>query len=437
VRSCCRLAALLDIPLSEAAQHIVPVAVTAGESIERLRSWASGRCLSADRPGIYTRGNDIPGKVGRNVRRDPSSNWIIGPVSCSARWPDPGLNSTCSPPTRRRAEWSVAAPQLGGSMTTLLDHLETRTTTINTTTPAQRLRATMAAVRVHFHWMGTQKTLSPEQKAQAAQAFDAEAQYLSAAKRVLDTKHSAFRAVTAARGKIENYWRGLSLPFPEPGIRLIRQEQLEEFAATMADYQRELDDAVANLDRHYAELKQAAARRLGSLFSSSDYPETLVGLFGVEFDFPSLEPPDYLVQLAPGLYEQERARVAARFEEAVQLAEQAFLDEFARLVAHLCERVSDDGGEGKIFRDSAVTNLSEFFARFRALNVRSNAQLEELVERAQRAVRGVGAQDLRDSGALRRRVTTELSRVQTALDDLLVDRPRRRILRQAPSSGGE
>jgi hypothetical protein len=321
-------------------------------------------------------------------------------------------------------------------MTSLLDHLETRPATTITTTPAQRLRATMAAVRISFRWMGTQKTLSPEQKAQAAEAFDAEGQFLSAAKKLLDTKHSAFRAVTSVRGKIDSYWRGLSLPFPEPGVRLIKQEALEEFAAAMADYKVELDDAVANLDRHYAELKQAAAQRLGSLYNSSDYPETLVGLFGFEFDFPSVEPPDYLVQLAPGLYEQERARVAARFEEAVQLAEQAFLDEFARLVSHLCERVSDEGGEGKVFRDSAVNNLGEFFARFRELNVRSNAQLDELVEQAQRAVRGVGAQDLRDSGALRQRVTTELSRVQTALDDLLVDRPRRRILRQAPASGG-
>jgi hypothetical protein len=74
IKSCCRLAALLDVPLVEAAQHIVPVAVTAGESVERLRSWAAGRCLSADRPGIYTRGSD-PSRPGRNVRRgDPSAN---------------------------------------------------------------------------------------------------------------------------------------------------------------------------------------------------------------------------------------------------------------------------------------------------------------------------------------------------------------------------
>ena len=52
IRSCCRLSALLDIPLSEAGTNIVPVAVTAAEAVERLRNWAAGRCLSADRPGI-------------------------------------------------------------------------------------------------------------------------------------------------------------------------------------------------------------------------------------------------------------------------------------------------------------------------------------------------------------------------------------------------
>lgn len=55
IRACCRLAALLDVSLKEAARQIVPVAVTAAESVERLRSWASGRCLSSDTPGLYGR----------------------------------------------------------------------------------------------------------------------------------------------------------------------------------------------------------------------------------------------------------------------------------------------------------------------------------------------------------------------------------------------
>ena len=75
IRSCCRLAALLDVPLLEAATNIVPIAVTAGETVEKLRQWASGRCLSADRPGIYSReGNGLP-RSGRSVHRsDPNVN---------------------------------------------------------------------------------------------------------------------------------------------------------------------------------------------------------------------------------------------------------------------------------------------------------------------------------------------------------------------------
>ena len=62
IRSCCRLAALLDLPLREAAQHVVPVAVTAADAMERLRTWASGRCLDASRGGVYNRagGDAVP-----------------------------------------------------------------------------------------------------------------------------------------------------------------------------------------------------------------------------------------------------------------------------------------------------------------------------------------------------------------------------------------
>jgi hypothetical protein len=322
--------------------------------------------------------------------------------------------------------------------TSLLDHINqhSRESAVTESSPANQLRATMAACRVSFTWLGTQKTLTREQKERAAEAFDAQGASLSAGKKLLDTTHPAYRAVTAVRGKIDTHWRGLTLPFPEPGLRLIRHDHVEEFADRMNDYRSELDDAVTHLNRHYDGLKRSAADRLGSLFNSSDYPETLVGLFGVAWDFPNIEPPDYLVQLAPGLYEQEQARVASRFEEAVQLAESAFLEEFTRLVAHLCERVSDDGSETKVFRDTAIGNLTSFFERFRLLNVRSNAQIDELVAQAQRAVRGVRPQDLRDSQSLRSEVSHQLARVRDSLDTMLVERPRRRILRSTSQTDG-
>ena len=70
IKSCCRLARLLDVPLVQAAQNVVPVAVTAGDKIEGLRQWASGRCLSADRAGVYSRSQGVGVRVRRVVRAD-------------------------------------------------------------------------------------------------------------------------------------------------------------------------------------------------------------------------------------------------------------------------------------------------------------------------------------------------------------------------------
>ena len=52
------------LPLVQDAKNVAPVAVTAGDKIEGLRKWASGRCLLADRAGVNSRS-----KVGGGVRR--------------------------------------------------------------------------------------------------------------------------------------------------------------------------------------------------------------------------------------------------------------------------------------------------------------------------------------------------------------------------------
>jgi hypothetical protein len=296
--------------------------------------------------------------------------------------------------------------------------------------PTERLRSGMSATRVSFIWFGTRKSLTPQQKTLAAESFGAEGEFLSAGKKLIDTRHPRFKAVTAVRNQARSYWVSISLPFPEPGIRLIPRSHLEDFHRQMAVFQDQLGLAVEQLDERFTSLKSAARDKLGSLFDESDYPDSLAGLFEVSWDYPSVEPPDYLRQLNPEFYEQECRRVAARFDQAVELAEQSFVDELSNIVSHLTERLSGrTDGKPKIFRDSAVDNLREFFERFQSLNVRSNEQLDALVSRCQQIVEGVEPQELRDSRQLRNQVATRLSGVQSVLDGLLVDRPRRRVIR--------
>ena len=53
IKQCADLADRLGISLTEAAQFVVPVSVSARESISRLRTEASGRYLSASQAGVY------------------------------------------------------------------------------------------------------------------------------------------------------------------------------------------------------------------------------------------------------------------------------------------------------------------------------------------------------------------------------------------------
>ena len=84
---------------------------------------------------------------------------------------------------------------------------------------------------------GPRRRSTPTRRPAPPRPSGPKGQYLSAGKKFLDTTHSAFRAVTAIRGKADAHWKwAVSLPFPEPGVRLIRHDAVESFAAQMADY---------------------------------------------------------------------------------------------------------------------------------------------------------------------------------------------------------
>ena len=49
-------------------------AVTAAEAMDKLHTWASGRCLSASQAGLFHRDGQPAPKPGRRVSRNPSQN---------------------------------------------------------------------------------------------------------------------------------------------------------------------------------------------------------------------------------------------------------------------------------------------------------------------------------------------------------------------------
>src|SRR5262245_61581268 len=126
---------------------------------------------------------------------------------------------------------------------------------VQNTAAADRLRATMAAVRVCFTWFGIKRSLNADQQAEAAEALGATGEYLSAFTKLLDNNHEAFKKVTVVRGRISSLWKGMSLPYPEPGIRLVRQDDIAPMTVQLTTLRAELEEAVEGLNQHYNELK--------------------------------------------------------------------------------------------------------------------------------------------------------------------------------------
>ncbi len=296
---------------------------------------------------------------------------------------------------------------------------------------AESLRGQTMGTRVTLSVFGTHRAVSASCKEDMARSVEADGRDVSARKRLLNTKHPAFLKCTNLRNRTEIYWKGHTLPYPESGTRLIKLSKVGDFEAQMTAFRDEMTDLARALDEHLPELREEAATRLGKLFNPRDYPETMADSFRIGWTVFSVEPPSYLLEVHPDVYHAEQQRAAARFAEAVTLAEQSFIQQFSELITHLCDKLSGKNEDGTplIFRDSAVNNVEEFFDRFGELSIHSMPELDALVARAKDAMKGHSPSKFRGDGEFRASIVNDLRSVSVQLDGMMIERPRRRIVR--------
>ena len=293
---------------------------------------------------------------------------------------------------------------------------------------SDELAARSVGCRLSFRWVGNSKAVDGADNSAAAALFHANPRAVKLSKKLFDDRRPEWKAVQAIKGKIRRFWVENTLPYTDRGVRLLRRDEAEQFARALDELAGELAAAVLELENVFQELLAENRDRLGSLFNRSDYPATLISEFAAAVEFPELNPPNYLANLSPELYRRESERVAARFDQAIELAETAFADELSALVGRLVDRLQpDENGQPKIFRDSTIDNFREFIARFRRLSIGSSAELDRLVDQAGALVGGVRAADVRQPGESRQRLAAGMAAIADELAGGIVNRPARVI----------
>lgn len=293
----------------------------------------------------------------------------------------------------------------------------------------EKLKAETVGCRLKTSKFGARKALTKTQTKQAAAAFSAQGEFLSASKKLLDTANPAYREVTAVIAQAKAYWKAMTFPYPEKGIRLLKRDRVDKFADDMQALVATLELKVESLVDQYEQIREAAREKLGELFNEADYPAEIDTEFDLGWEFPNLAAPEFLKTMNPTLYEAEKAKLEAQFNEAVKLTELALADELNTLVSGLLDKLTPgDDGKPKTFKDATVKNLNEFFDRFGEMDLGSSDELRELVDQAQQAVNGVDPNSIRKDQALRDSLSGKLKAVGEQLEKSLVAKPKRAIV---------
>lgn len=306
--------------------------------------------------------------------------------------------------------------------------VETKAEALTPEEIAEKLRSETIAIRFSRQVFGAQRKLNADQKATAADAFSAADGWVRGSKVLLDTKREEYKRASGRVLAALAYWREVTTPYPEPGIRLLRRSKLNEFEATMNKIREELKIAVDALDAVYAEAREQAKLSLVDLYDPADYPPTLKGSFGFSWGFPSVDPPEYLRKLNPEVFKQQQAIVNARFATAVAEAEQMLALELAKMLDRwIANLAPGEDGKRKTIRKDSVEGFKELLARVKEMSPGANSTLKKVVDEAELVANGIDVSALKNDGIAASALKDRIASLQQSLAVVVEDAPERAI----------
>jgi hypothetical protein len=222
--------------------------------------------------------------------------------------------------------------------------------------------------------------------------------------------------------KIEKYaakcraWNSSqTLPWMK-GVGLLPMENFFTYREQLGTMEANFGALVQNFLDAYPGLVSAQAFKLGKYYRAEEFPDvqTLPRRFRFEYNFlPVPEKGDFRIRCE----ERVRQDLAEQYDRMYhEKLKEAMRDPWERLhtmLTHMVDRLTDEGDERKVFRDSLLNNPIELCDLLTRLNVTKDPQLEEARRMLEKAVRTHDVKDLRESAGARVELRSD---VQTILD---------------------
>jgi len=194
-------------------------------------------------------------------------------------------------------------------------------------------------------------------------------------------------------------------------------------------YKAEREEAVAAFVAVYPDLVREIARKarenqgLAGLFRASDYPApgAIAEKFTVETGYEVFgQAPEALARISADLFAREQDRIRAKIQSSVSEVQNAMRAGLLGLVDKLHERLQPgEDGARKVFRNSAVSNVTDWLALFDQRNVTNDAALADVVAKARKVMEGLDPDTLRKDENYRATVSKRLAEVSETLGGMV------------------
>lgn len=231
--------------------------------------------------------------------------------------------------------------------------------------------------------------------------------------------------LTALKANIGNY----TVPsFFRGGMYLVKMEAVEHVDMMIEKAIEDFKPIVQAFADVVDQRRDESRARLKGAFDVRHYPtrEQVIAGYRIEKRWLTMSTPQSLKQISASFFEREKAKAEESIKTATSEITKLLAVEAKKLTAHLVERLSPGAdGKPKIFRDSAVSNISEFLATFNLRNIGGSEELNSQISKIRQLLNGVDPEALRTNETLKESVSSGFKQVAEELDKLVVARPTR------------
>ena len=240
-------------------------------------------------------------------------------------------------------------------------------------------------------------------------------------------------------GRVRTWVRSHTLPsMLRDGLHVLPHTLIERVEEKMQSYRVERAKLIEEFIDEYPNRIKESKTKLGELFDPSDYPpaSAIRMFFRVETRYIPAgiigNAADELRQVSEELYKVEQAKAQASWTIVLERARNILRTRMKEVVGRFIARLQPDASGGKkVFRDSLVPNFLDALDLLTHCEITDDGMMQDLVAKSRQLVGSIGdtsiaaSKFLRDWKPARDEMAAAFTKVETALDKMVVDAPAR------------